>query len=70
MVDALGVHSAEAVEAVRGLTELLPWEGGRRAAVCVLACMPGTLSRILDLVRVRATLVSSLHQTTPERCRS
>lgn len=55
LVGAIGLHSAWAMSAVRGLVELLPWEPGHRAALCALSCRAGALNRLLDLVRVRHT---------------
>ena len=52
LVGAVGLHSGRLLAAVRGLVELLPWEPGRRAALCALACRPGALNRLLDLLRV------------------
>lgn len=60
LVEAPGLHSAAAADATRALAELLNWEAGRAAAVCAVANVPGALSRLLDLVRVRiASLVLS-----------
>jgi len=52
LVHALGLQSGRVVSAVRGLVELLPWEPGRRAALCAVSCRNGALNRVLDLVRV------------------
>ncbi len=52
LVDAVGLHSGRLLAAMRGLVELLPWEPGRRAALCALACRSGALNRLVDLLRV------------------
>ncbi|CAL8468510.1 g8050 [Coccomyxa elongata] len=51
LVEAPGLHSAAVADAVRSLAELLPWEAGCKAAILALTCVPGALSRLLDLVR-------------------
>lgn len=57
LVDAHGLHSHAATAAVQGLSELLSFEGGRKAAINAIVCVPDTLSRLLDLIRVSAPLL-------------
>lgn len=57
LVEAPGLHSAAAADAVRSLAELLPWESGCKAAILALTGVPGALSRLLDLVRVRCSCI-------------